>query len=150
MILIWVPSFIAGLVIGAQKGHPALGLFLGLILGPIGVIILLFIPNDKGKAEAITLASGDLQKCPYCAEFVKSEALICRFCGKELQYHRTSAYNGAPLGSVIRNGSLSDLSNGDLSYSSQIIPDAGWTCQKCGIKNSIDKTICDSCGFTIL
>lgn len=39
-IVIWVASFLISAVIGARKGNPVGGAFLGLMLGPLGVIEL--------------------------------------------------------------------------------------------------------------
>jgi hypothetical protein len=39
--------------------------------------------NGSGNTKNISAES--TKKCPYCAETIKAEAKICRFCGKELE-----------------------------------------------------------------
>ena len=44
----------------------------------------LLMKPDQGRIEAEQLGSGSARKCPFCAEIIKMEALVCRFCGRDL------------------------------------------------------------------
>ena len=83
-IVIWIVSTILGVMIGSSKGRGGAGFALGFLLGPLGVIITLFLKPDTAKVEEDAMVSGGMRKCPYCAELVKTEALICKHCQKDL------------------------------------------------------------------
>jgi hypothetical protein len=80
--------FLCGILGGAVlsgKGASWLGGFaLGLLLGPIGVIIAALWPVSPKALEEKALQGGEMIKCPHCAELVRAEANVCRYCGREL------------------------------------------------------------------
>jgi hypothetical protein len=72
VILVWVILGLIAAYIYNQKGRSAaVGCMGGFILGPIGILLAL-------------LTRPNLKKCPYCAEYIKPEAVVCKHCGKEL------------------------------------------------------------------
>ena len=72
LILIWLVCGIVGAMIGAQKKMGCLGFILGILLGPIGILIVVF-------------AGGDRVRCPHCREWVRSDASVCPHCQREVE-----------------------------------------------------------------
>jgi len=73
--------------IAAEKHRSFFGFFfLSLLLTPLfGVIAAACSQKDTAAAEAADIKRGAARKCPYCAEVIRSEATICRFCGRNVR-----------------------------------------------------------------
>lgn len=85
VFVLWLALGIAGATIMGNKGRSAAGGFgLGFLLGPIGVIIALVMAADRREMELRSLSSGEMRKCPNCAELIRIEARKCRYCGSDV------------------------------------------------------------------
>lgn len=84
-IVLWLLCGIAAAVVYANKGRSAIAaLLVGLLLGPVGVLLALLTPTDTAALERRQVARGELRRCPACAELVRPDAARCRHCGADL------------------------------------------------------------------
>jgi hypothetical protein len=85
VIGVWFLCGIVGAIICDEKGRSAFGgLLVGLLFGPIGIIICAVLSRDDTALEQRALRSGQMRKCPHCAEPIRPEAKVCRYCGRDV------------------------------------------------------------------
>ena len=79
--VVWI---ISGYITGSIAEKQGRSFFSWFIAGLICFIVaFLYLLLSKPSDETL-LNSGKYRKCPHCAEMIKIEAKICRFCGNDL------------------------------------------------------------------
>ncbi len=99
-IIPWIVLGYFGGLVFARKGYPPkAGIVLGILLGPIGLILFLILPmTDSGIRQAKFDAqiereqriNATLKNCPECKRSVGFAARFCSRCNYRFQDHASS------------------------------------------------------------
>jgi hypothetical protein len=89
--LVIVVAFIGALFSGTigmtvwknKGGSPGGGFFVGGLLGVLGVLILVLARPGPTEIGRVARSRG-LVPCPSCAEPIKREARVCRYCQRDI------------------------------------------------------------------
>lgn len=95
--ILWVVLSAIAAAIADNKGRRGGAYFAAaLLLSPlIGIIAALSVEHDQARIEHKALKKGIRRKCPQCAELIKPDAVVCRYCGNEFAPSPQSIYNSA-------------------------------------------------------
>ena len=82
-------SVVLGLIpaaIARSKGRSFFGFWVyGTLLFIVALPHAILAKPNVSALEAQQIANGAHRKCPHCAEVIKREAKVCRFCGRSVQ-----------------------------------------------------------------
>jgi hypothetical protein len=85
----WLLCGLIGSLVAGNRGNSGLGgLAWGLLLGPLGIVIVALTPPNPLYVEQQQLQQGLRRECPACMELVRPMAIVCPHCGRDLPPQR--------------------------------------------------------------
>jgi hypothetical protein len=81
VVILWMGiNGLIGYAIGKPKNEIGTCMALCILLGPIGWLISIFVGGNTAAAVPLSPA----RVCPFCAENIKAQAIVCPHCRRDL------------------------------------------------------------------
>ncbi|MDO8897997.1 MAG: hypothetical protein Q7V19_10135 [Bacteroidales bacterium] len=88
-VILWLIFGVVSSIIASAKGYDGCGYFiLGVLLGPIGILIAIFNPNKK----LYQVKKTTVKKCKFCSFDDNTDAPFCPACGLDKNGFNTDHY----------------------------------------------------------
>lgn len=112
-----------------ERRNALLGSGLVVLIGVILVIAGNIQYNQTVSSGTVEVCSQ--KKCPYCAEIINTEAVICRFCNRELQIITPPMTNNTSNIKIFQNNSIDKITQKCIGCDTPI-PYGATSCPMCG------------------
>ena len=114
LLLFWGLFGVVAAVVASNKGNSGVAwFFVGVLLGPIGLILSLVVSGDPAVVERTKIEGGEYRRCDKCAELIRAKATKCRFCGSDVEtqanVQETSKYDEFWKSVIFRQSFGADL-----------------------------------------
>lgn len=84
-ILLWLILGTASGLIAQSKGRGFWEwFFYGLLLAIVSIPWAISLKPDRGSIDSRTMDREGLKKCEHCAELIRADARVCRYCGRDV------------------------------------------------------------------
>ena len=83
LIILLVIAIIPAAIAKSKGRNFGLWYLYGVALWIVALIHSILLKQEVNQTSRETITGISQKKCPYCAEFIKTEAKVCRFCGKQ-------------------------------------------------------------------
>jgi hypothetical protein len=142
-LVIWILLSILVGLFWQKKGRSfKIGSIISILLSPlIGFLIGVIIKTDYKMQEAQELSTGVNRKCPMCAEMIKAEAKLCRYCGHKFEKPLSSGDNLSVHQEVYRPDNVENWTD----IQKRILADG--RCPECNDTIDANDFMCKSCRF---
>ena len=85
-IFLWILLAIGAAVVAKRNGRSYIKyLLISIFLSPLaGFLILLILGKNEEGIVKSKIQTKEYKICPFCAELIKYDAIVCRYCGGEI------------------------------------------------------------------